>query len=63
MDSEVTEVQAVMDIEPSHLGIEDMVYAILKFDNGAHGVLISGILMPLPDNGAVLCGSEAKIMR
>jgi predicted dehydrogenase len=38
-----------------------MVYVIIKFKNGAHGIVIAGILAPRSDNDLVLYGSKAKI--
>jgi len=48
LNSEVTEIQAAMDFEPSHPGIDDMVYVILKFVSGTRGVITSGIRIPRP---------------
>jgi len=62
LDSEVTEVQASMDFEPSYPGIDDMVYIILKFANGTRGIVASGIRIPRPDNHTIFYGSKAKIM-
>ncbi|MFC1893717.1 Gfo/Idh/MocA family protein [Chloroflexota bacterium] len=62
LDSEVTEVRSLTDIEPPHRPVDDMVYAILKFDNGARGVVIAGIVVPRSENGVVLYGRKAKII-
>jgi 1,5-anhydro-D-fructose reductase (1,5-anhydro-D-mannitol-forming) len=62
LDSEVTEVQASMDFEPSYPGIDDMVYAVLKFAGGSRGTVASGIRIPRPDNHTIFYGSKAKIM-
>jgi len=62
LDSEVIEVQAVLDMEPSHPGIEDMAYIILKFASGTRGVIITGIRIPRPDNHTVIYGNKSKII-
>jgi 1,5-anhydro-D-fructose reductase (1,5-anhydro-D-mannitol-forming) len=61
LDSEVTEVRAMTDEEPPARPVDEMAYVILKFENGAHGVVISGIRTPPSDNDAVLYGSKAKV--
>jgi len=61
LDSEVTEVRALTDEEPPRRPIDEMVYAILKFENGVTGIIVSGILAPRSDNDAVLYGSRAKL--
>lgn len=59
LDSEVVEVRAWC--EPQLPQVDDIVYLILKFSNGAYGVVISGFI-PRSDNDAVLYGSKAKII-
>jgi predicted dehydrogenase len=59
--SEIEEVRALTDEKPPEYPVDDMVYTILKFQNGMHGVVISGILVPRSDNDVVLYGSKAKI--
>ena len=61
LDSEVTEVRALTDEEPPHRPVDEMFYAILKFENGAHGTVIAGILPPRSDNDVVQYGSKAKV--
>ena len=61
LDSEITEVRTLIDEEPPHRPVDEMVYAILKFENGAHGTVISGVLARRSDNDAVLYGSKAKV--
>jgi len=61
LDSEVTEVRAMTDEEPPRHPVDEMVYCILKFENGAHGMVTAGILAPASDNDAVLYGSKAKL--
>ena len=61
LDSEVVEVMAMNDEEPPNRHVEDMAHIILKFENGAHGIVICGILAPRPDNDAILYGAKAKI--
>ncbi len=61
LNSEVREVRALTDEAPPLRPVDDMNYIILTFDNEAHGVVISGILAPRPDNDAVLYGEKAKI--
>ncbi|MFC2021613.1 Gfo/Idh/MocA family protein [Chloroflexota bacterium] len=60
LDSEVEEIRALCDPSTPNT-LEDMVYAFLKFQNGAHGVVVAGNLVFRSDNDAVLYGSEAKI--
>jgi predicted dehydrogenase len=62
LNSEVEEVRALTDEAPPLRPVDDMNYIILTFDNGTHGVVISGILAPRPDNDAVLYGDRAKII-
>jgi len=59
--SEVEEVRALTDEKPPKYPVDDMVYVIMEFQNGMHGVVISGILVPRSDNDVVLYGSKAKI--
>ena len=61
LDSEVVEVMAMNDDDPPDRPVEDMAHIILKFENGAHGIVICGILAPRPDNDAILYGARAKI--
>ncbi|MFC1978199.1 Gfo/Idh/MocA family protein [Chloroflexota bacterium] len=61
LDSEVEEVQALCTTQTPYHILDEMVYAILKFQNGVHGVVIAGILAPRSDNDVVLYGSQAKI--
>ena len=61
MKSEVEEVRALTDEAPPSRPVDEMDYMIFTFENGAHGVVISGMLAPRPDNNAILYGSRAKI--
>jgi len=61
LNSEVEEVQALTATQTPYHTVDEMVYAILKFQNGVHGVVISGLLAPRSDDDLVLYGSEAKI--
>ena len=61
LNSEVEEVQALTDEEPPRYPIDDMVYAIVRFENGTHGTVFAGMLAPRLDNKVVLYGSKAKI--
>ncbi len=61
LNSEITEVQAMCPIQTNYHQVDEMVYAILKFQNGVYGVVISGILAPRSDNDLVLYGSKAKV--
>ncbi|MFC1893345.1 Gfo/Idh/MocA family protein [Chloroflexota bacterium] len=61
LDSEVTEVRAMTDEEPPQRPVDEMVYAMLKFENGAYGTMISGIRAPHSDNDVVLYGSKANV--
>ena len=60
LDSEVEEVQALCDPKTPDT-IDEMVYAILKFQNGVHGVIISGFIAPRSDDDVVLYGDKAKV--
>jgi len=61
LDSEVEEVRALTDEEPPRYPVDDMVYVIIKFDNGTHGMVLAGILAPRLDTNVVLYGNKAKI--
>jgi len=61
LDSEVVEVLALTDEDPPNRPVEDMAYIILKFESGAHGMVMCGMLAPRPDNDAIVYGSKAKI--
>ncbi len=61
LSSEVEEVRALTDEDPPSRPVEDMVYVILKFENGTNGVVISGILAPRSKNDIILYGTEAKV--
>ena len=62
LESEIEEVFAVTDEEPPRYPVDDMVYATMKFRNGAYGSVISGLLVPRSDNDVVIYGSKAKIV-
>ena len=62
MDSEVVEVRSMIDELPPERPVDDMVYSLLKFKNGAHGIVVAGILIPFPDNDVSLYGSKGKII-
>ncbi len=61
LDNEVNEVQALCVTQTPYHTVDEMVYAILKFQNGVHGVVISGLLAPRSDDDVVLYGDTAKI--
>ncbi|MFH1031792.1 MAG: Gfo/Idh/MocA family oxidoreductase [Chloroflexota bacterium] len=61
LDSEVNEVQALCVTQTPYHTVDEMVYAILKFQNGVCGVVISGLLAPRSDDDVVLYGYTAKI--
>lgn len=61
LNSEVREVRALTDEAPPLRPVDEMNYIILTFENETHGVVISGMLAPRPDNDAVLYGDKAKI--
>ncbi|MFC2007838.1 Gfo/Idh/MocA family protein [Chloroflexota bacterium] len=62
LDSEVAEVRALTDEEPPRYPVDNMVYVIMKFENGVTGVVISGTLAHRSDNDALVYGSKAKII-
>ena len=59
LDSEVEEVRALCD--PATNTIDEMVYVILKLQNGVHGTIISGFIAPRSDDDVVLYGNQAKV--
>jgi len=61
LDSEVEQVQALTDAEPPQYPMDDMVYTIVKFENGTRGTVFAGMLAPHLDNKVELYGSKAKI--
>jgi predicted dehydrogenase len=61
LSSEVEEVVAACPTQTSYHQVDEMVYAILKFQNGVYGNVTAGILAPRSDNDLVLYGSEAKV--
>ncbi|MFH1638931.1 MAG: Gfo/Idh/MocA family oxidoreductase [Chloroflexota bacterium] len=61
LGSEIDEVRALTDEEPPARPVDDMTYAILTFQNGVTGVVISGVLAPRSDDDAVIYGSKMKI--
>lgn len=61
LKSEVKEVRALTDEEPPHRLVDDMVYVILRFENGVDGVVVSGMLAPRSDNQLVIYGGKAKV--
>ncbi len=61
LDSEVEEVRALTDEEPPRYPVDDMVYVIIKFENGTRGMVFSGMLAPRLENEVVLYGTKAKI--
>ena len=61
LKSEVKEVRALTDEEPPHRLVDDMVYAILRFENGVDAVVISGMLAPRSDDELALYGTRAKL--
>jgi len=60
LDSEIEEVQAVFDPKTPET-VDEMVYVVLKLQNGVHGLVISGYISPRSDDDLVLYGSQAKI--
>jgi predicted dehydrogenase len=61
LNSEVVEVRALTDEAPPEYPVDDMAYVILRFDNGACGTTVCGMLAPRSENDAVLYGSKAKL--
>jgi predicted dehydrogenase len=62
LDSEIQEVRGMTDESLPDRPLEEMMYSFLKFKNGAHGIVESGILLPRYDNDVVIYGSKAKII-
>jgi len=58
LGSEVEEVRAWCEPQPPR--VDEIVYAILRFANGACGTVVSGAI-PASDNDAVLYGDKAKV--
>lgn len=61
LNSEVDEVQAKCVTQTSYHTVDEMVYAILKFQSGVYGIVLSGLLAPRSDDDVVLYGYAAKI--
>ena len=61
LDSEIKEVRALTDENPPESPLESMVYAIFKYENGTHGIVMTGALAPRSETSVVLYGSKAKI--
>ena len=59
--AEVVEVQAMTDEAPPQRPVEEMVYSLLRFDNGVHAHVVAGTLLPRYDNDILCYGSDAKI--
>jgi len=61
LGAEVAEVEAMTDEAPPERPVEEMVYSLLRFDNGVHANVVAGTLIPRYDNDILLYGSMAKI--
>jgi glucose-fructose oxidoreductase len=61
LGTEVIRVQAMTDEMPPKRPLEEMLYALLEFSNGAHASVVAGSLLPRYDNNVKIYGSEAKI--
>lgn len=61
LDSEIEEVHAMSDAAPPERPLEEMVYSLVKFRNGARGTCLSGSLVPRFDNDFLLYGSASKL--
>ncbi len=61
LGAEVAEVEAMTDEAPPERPVEEMVYGLLRFDNGVHANVVSGTLVPRYDNDILFYGSAAKI--
>ena len=59
--AEVVEVEAMTDEAPPERPVDEMVYALLRFANGAHATVVAGSLLPRYDNDLRLYGSGGKI--
>ncbi|MGE5525206.1 MAG: Gfo/Idh/MocA family protein [Rhodospirillaceae bacterium] len=61
LGAEVAEVEAMTDEAPPQRPVEEMVYSLLRFDNGVHATVVSGTLVPRHDNDVLFYGSIGKI--
>lgn len=61
LGSEIAEVRALTDEDRPSRPIDDMDMVILEFENGVHGLTISGIRVPRSYNNLVIYGSKARI--
>ena len=61
LNGDVVRVQAMTDKLPPTRPLEEMLYALLEFDTGAHASVVAGSLLPRYDNNVLVYGSKAKI--
>jgi predicted dehydrogenase len=61
LDSEIEEVHAMSDAAPPERPLEEMIYSLVKFRNGARGTCLSGSLVPRFDNDFLAYGSQSKL--
>lgn len=61
LNSEIEEIRALTDANPPQSPLETMIYAILTFQNGTRGVILTGALAPRSETSLILYGSKAKI--
>lgn len=61
LDSEIIEIRAFCEPQPSANTVDEMIYLISKFSNGTTGIVISGALFR-SDNDVVLYSNRAKVV-
>ena len=61
LNSEITEVSALCEPQPSANTVDEIIYLISKFSNGTTGIVIWGALFR-SDNDVVLYGNKAKVV-
>lgn len=61
LGSEIAEISAFTDEQPPSRPVDETVLALMEFESGVHGVIISGLRVPRPSNDVVIYGSRARI--
>ena len=61
LDSEIVEVHALCEPQPSANIVDEIIYLICKFTNGTTGIIISGMLFHT-NNDVEIYGKNAKVL-
>jgi len=62
LGSEIVRVQGMSDIAPPQRPVEEIVFAMLQFENGIHASVVAGQILPRYDNDIVIYGSNGKLV-